>query len=199
MDTCREWKCFSTFSNWREQRTIYYEIGRQFAQKKFAVHFAKLLAEPLSKDKNRPIVFLGIGSDRITGDCLGPLIGYKLERLKEHKFLVAGTLKNPVHAINLQQTMEKLEEMRPKPVIVAIDASVGNTEHLGLITLSRGGLQPGLGVNKNLPRVGEIAITGIVTSEEEKEPFYLQQIPLSVVMEMADCVVQGIVSGLKIL
>ncbi|EKY29632.1 hypothetical protein HMPREF0216_00124 [Clostridium celatum DSM 1785] len=30
---------------------------------------------------NRPIIFLCIGTDRATGDSLGPLIGYKLKNL----------------------------------------------------------------------------------------------------------------------
>ena len=29
------------------------------------------------KSQNRPIIFLCIGTDRATGDSLGPLIGYK--------------------------------------------------------------------------------------------------------------------------
>ena len=37
--------------------------------------------KPIIKDK-RPIIFLCIGTDRSTGDSLGPLIGYKLQFLK---------------------------------------------------------------------------------------------------------------------
>ena len=33
--------------------------------------------------ENRPIVFLCIGTDRATGDSLGPLIGYKLKSIKK--------------------------------------------------------------------------------------------------------------------
>ena len=33
---------------------------------------------------NRTIIFLCIGSDRATGDCLGPIIGYKLSKYKKY-------------------------------------------------------------------------------------------------------------------
>ena len=47
-------------------------------------------------------------------------------------------------------------------VIVAVDASVGRSEHVGCITLGKGALRPGLGVCKELQEVGDIFITGIV-------------------------------------
>lgn len=177
----------------------YYEIGRNFLQRKFSMQFARLILEQQKKWGKRPILFLGIGSDRITGDCLGPLVGYKLERQKNRNFLIEGTLTNPVHAMNLEETIEKVEAMRPKPLVVAMDSSVGCEEHLGLITLGSGGLRPGLGVNKELPWVGEIAITGIVTSQEIDEIFGLQQVPLALVMEMADCISQGIAGAMHLL
>lgn len=199
MDGCRERKNIVPWVNWWERRTNYYEVGKEFAQKKFAAQFARLIAEQKRRFGRDTILFLGIGSDRITGDCLGPLVGYKLEKMKSQKFFVEGTLASPVHAMNLQETMERVEQMCPSPLVVALDASVGSEEHLGLITLASGGLQPGLGVNKRFPEVGHISITGIVTSDEVEEPFYLQQIPLSMVMEMADCICQGVAMGMKML
>lgn len=198
MDACKEWKNLVPWVNWRERRTNYYEVGKGFSQKKFAAQFARLIVEQKRHFGREAILFLGIGSDRITGDCLGPLVGYKLEKMKNRNFLVEGTLAKPVHAMNLQETVERVGRMCPSPLIVALDASVGSVDHLGLITLANGGLQPGLGVNKCFPEVGHISITGIVTSDEVEEPFYLQQIPLSMVMEMADCICQGIVMGMKI-
>ncbi|MGN0298773.1 MAG: spore protease YyaC [Lachnospiraceae bacterium] len=180
----------------RERQVNYYGIGKAFSKEKFAREFAELICRQQGF-ANHPILCLGIGSDRITGDCLGPLIGYKLERVSHGLILVEGTLQRPVHAMNLEQKVEQIERMVPRPIVVAIDAAVGKEEHIGLITLAKGGLKPGLGVNKRLPQVGQISITGIVTSEAEKEPFYLQQISLSMVMEMADCICQGIVCGMR--
>ena len=77
-------------------------------------------------------------------------------------------------------------------VVVAIDASIGRHEHVGYITVGLGSLRPGLGVRKNLGAVGDIFITGIVGSGGAWEPLLLQNTRLSVVMELADCIYEGI-------
>ena len=59
----------------------------------------------------RPIVFVCIGTDRSTGDSLGPLIGTLLEEKSIHPFHVYGTLDHPIHALNLA---EKLIEIKDK-------------------------------------------------------------------------------------
>ncbi|NSJ87437.1 DUF1256 domain-containing protein [Blautia hansenii] len=47
------------------------------------------------------LVILCIGSDRITGDSLGPLVGHSLSRFSLPHARVYGTLDRPVHALNL--------------------------------------------------------------------------------------------------
>lgn len=146
---------------------------------------------------NRRIVILCIGSDRSTGDCLGPLIGYKLcERLVNHSYIsVYGTLHCPVHAINLTKTVRTIYETFNDPYIIAIDASLGKRDHIGFVTLSPGGLRPGLGVKKELPEVGDISITGIVNISGNTDNFLLQTTRLSTIMTLADAIADGITSA----
>ena len=61
---------------------------------------ASLFSYCIQKDGRifRELVFLCIGSDRITGDSLGPLIGYQLSPYCSRIFHVYGTLDDPVHA-----------------------------------------------------------------------------------------------------
>ena len=56
---------------------------------------------------NQPIIIMCIGSDRSTGDSLGPVIGYKLKRASVKNVAVVGTLNSPVHAANLESTLKK--------------------------------------------------------------------------------------------
>lgn len=140
----------------------------------------------------RPIVFLCIGSDRVTGDSLGPLIGYKLSDRPLQNFYVYGTLKNPVHALNMNETLENIYIKHPNAFIVAIDASLGSRKHLGLITLGVGPLLPGAGVKKELSAVGDLFITGIVNISGALEHLLLQTTRLSTVMSMVDCITLGI-------
>ena len=72
------------------------------------------------------------------------------------------------------------------------ESSIGRHEHVGYITVGMGSLKPGLGVRKNLGAVGDVFITGIVGSGGAWEPLLLQNTRLSVVMELADCIFEGI-------
>lgn len=138
------------------------------------------------------VVFLCIGSDRITGDSLGPLIGHRLEKEKLSRCCVYGTLSEPVHALNLHETVDTMKKEHPNSLTVAIDASLGSKKHQGFVTVGKGSLEPGLGVKKKLPPVGDISITGIVNLSGAFEHFLLQTTRLSTVVGLADAIVTGI-------
>lgn len=138
------------------------------------------------------LVILCIGSDRITGDSLGPLVGHSLSKLSLPNTSVYGTLSRPVHALNLKETIKTLKEQHPDSLIIAIDASLGTKKHLGFLTISQNALNPGLGVRKKLPPIGDISITGIVNIAGAFEHFVLQTTRLATVVQMADSIVSGI-------
>lgn len=149
------------------------------------------------------LVILCIGSDRVTGDSLGPLIGYKIENHRKiytsnHRTTgysnlhLYGTLDNPVHAMNLKETIEEIKLTHPKSPIIAIDASLGNSKYIGCVTVGIGPLHPGTGVHKELPAVGDIYITGIVGTAGMLEQMVLQTTRLSIVMSLADAITQGL-------
>ena len=144
------------------------------------------------KEGYKSIVFVCIGTDRSTGDSLGPLVGYKIRNLRYKNVNVYGTLENPVHAKNLDNIMKSIFEMHEKPFIIAIDACLGRMEHIGYITIGKGSIKPGSGVNKNLAPVGNAYITGIVNFKGFMDFLVLQNTRLSLVMKMADLVSIGI-------
>lgn len=152
---------------------------------------------------NRSIVFLCIGSDRATGDCLGPIIGYKLSKFKKYRnYFVYGTLEEPVHAKNLRDTIEMIYQTHEDAFIIAIDASLGKSSHIGYITIGEGPLKPGAGVDKELPEVGDVFITGIVNFSGFLDNMLLQTTRLNIVMSMADQICLAInysISKLKLL
>ena len=175
----------------------YYDTATDFETEKFAGRFLNLLLEEMKHKKKSKILFLCIGTDRSTGDSLGPLIGYKLMKQGVKHARIIGTLEQPVHALNLEYSVKCLEKLYSDSVIVAVDASVGNVEHIGYVTLGRGALRPGLGVQKNLDAVGDIFITGIVGASKDGDPYMLQSIRLSVVMRLADCISKSLLLGMS--
>ncbi|MDC7291509.1 spore protease YyaC [Blautia schinkii] len=138
------------------------------------------------------MVFLCIGSDRMTGDCLGPYVGHQLSRYETQGIYVYGTLTHPVHALNLQKVTTFIEANHPEALVIAIDASLGSKKHLGYVTIGNGALYPGAGVQKELPPVGDIHITGIVNIAGILEQLTLQTTRLSTVISLADTITEGI-------
>lgn len=140
----------------------------------------------------RPLVVLCIGTDRSTGDSLGPLVGTRLQSFAHPLVKVYGTLDQPVHAVNLEETLKDIHQTYNDPFIIAVDACLGRTESIGFISLKPGPLQPGTGVNKNLPEVGDIHVVGIVNVGGFMEYLVLQNTRLSVVMRMAQIISESL-------
>lgn len=168
----------------------YYDCQEDSSIYRFCRELNQLVDSKLSKKHS--VVILCIGSDRATGDCLGPIIGYKLEKQQYKNVHVYGTLARPVHAKNLTKTMEMIYDTYKYPFIIAIDASLGKDKHVGYVTLGEGSLSPGIGVNKDLPIVGDIFITGIVNVSGYLNHMLLQTTRLDTVMQLADYICIGL-------
>ncbi|MFJ8528930.1 spore protease YyaC [Bacillus sp. NPDC094106] len=141
---------------------------------------------------NIPLILICIGTDRSTGDALGPLVGTKLEQMEIQNFQVFGTLDEPVHALNLEDKIQNIQTSILDSFIIAIDACLGKSQNIGSITIGKGPSKPGAAMNKKLPAVGELHIHGIVNLNGFMEFFVLQNTRLSLVMKMADVISQSI-------
>lgn len=122
----------------------------------------KLLIAQNAYDKD--IIIMCIGSDRSTGDSLGPIVGYHLSDCNIKNVYIYGDLFHPINATNLSKAIEYIKKVHANSFIIAIDACLGQQKHIGYITLAKGPLAPGMGIKNELPKVGDIHITGIVNT-----------------------------------
>jgi putative sporulation protein YyaC len=150
-------------------------------------------------DGTDEVIVLCIGTDLSIGDSLGPLVGSYLVEAGSQPFTVLGTLDQPVHATNLAQTVAWVESTYRNPLVIAVDACLGRAESVGMLTVGKGSLKPGAGVNKSLPSVGDLYLTGVVNVGGFMEYFVLQNTRLSLVMRMARVAAEGIAEGLSAL
>lgn len=141
------------------------------------------------------LVVLCIGTDRSTGDALGPLTGTKLKMLNLFPHIY-GTLDEPVHATNLENRLTSINTSFSRPFVIAVDACLGKLENVGCVTLGHGAVKPGAAVKKDLPAVGNAYITGIVNVGGFMEHMVLQSTRLNLVMKMADTIAHSISFGL---
>ncbi|MTI68513.1 MAG: spore protease YyaC [Firmicutes bacterium] len=155
--------------------------------------FSKILYNKITgyyKGNYKDVVIVCVGTDRSTGDCLGPLIGHKLSNYfrRYENVHIFGTLEEPVHAKNLEGKMRLIKNSYKNPLIIAIDACLGKLERVGYVSIGEGPIKPGAGVNKKLPAVGDLHITGVVNMSGFMEYVVLQNTRLNVVMTMADVI-----------
>ncbi len=168
------------------------------------IALGKQILEILNEDydEEQALVILCIGTDRATGDCLGPLVGEQLKnRLHfSRDYLsctVYGNLETPVHAVNLEETIESIYRSFKNPYVIAIDASLGATSHIGYATISPNAILPGKGVQKKLPAIGDLSITGIVNLSGFSGSALLQSTRLFTVVQLSKMISNGIYYALR--
>lgn len=150
----------------------------------------------LPAESSRRIVIVCLGTDRSTGDALGPLTGSALRKHRSPSFELFGTLEEPVHAVNLQDTLQSIHTRFQNPFIIGIDACLGKASSVGHVIAAPGPVRPGAGVNKKLPPVGDIHISGVVNIGGFMEYFVLQNTRLHLVMSMAELIAESLYQAL---
>jgi len=159
-----------------------------------ATHLRAIMNEAALSQQD--LVILCIGTDRSTGDSLGPLTGSKLRSFNSYPHIY-GTLDDPIHATNLHDNIQSIQTNFSHPFIIAVDACLGRLESVGCVSLGRGSLKPGAAVKKDLPAVGDAYVSGIVNVSGFMEHLVLQSTRLSLVMKMADTIAHAVSYGLR--
>ncbi len=165
----------------------------------------QLEAYLLDAAKRKPPIICCIGTDRATGDSLGPLTGWRLQSLLQglstanpcSEIEVWGTVEHPIHAANLQEILTTLAPKIKERPLIAIDACLGHYSNIGTIVFQHGPLKPGTAVKKHLPEVGDVGITGIVNVGGFRELQILQNTRLHTVLKMSQIIAHSIFLALR--
>jgi len=127
------------------------------------------------------VVFLCIGSDRSTGDALGPLVGDVLTARGWPQ--VRGTLAAPCDADSLGAMLKTLPS---EHLVIAVDACLGRAGSVGSFLVADGPLRPAQATGTaELPDVGHYSIAAVVNEQGAKPYHTLQTTSLHAVMRMA--------------
>lgn len=140
------------------------------------------LALPLAD--GRQILIVCIGTDRSTGDSFGPFTGSLLRSATAYPHIY-GTLTHPIHSKNFLDETMPLYESFADPYIIAVDASLGECDCIGSIRVRRGSIRPAAAFGRDLPPIGDLAVTGIVGASGSYDYQTLQSARLGLVAHMA--------------
>ena len=95
------------------------------------------------------IVFICIGSNKIVGDSIGPIVGNKLLKKNKLKNInVIGTTTEPVNYQNIDRLSQYIEERNKDSCIISIDSAMGGIKQIGQIYVNWGNLEIGKAINK---------------------------------------------------
>ena len=137
------------------------------AYDEFVQEFASSMNELINEREVSDLVFLCVGTDRITGDSFGPLVGYKLAELykMEKKIHIFGHLAEPLSINNMEHTIFDIQKKYKKPFVIAVDSAISEKGNIGKIVVSKRRINLGSGLNKKVIKVGDISIKGIVSED----------------------------------
>ena len=82
-------------------------------------------------------------------------------------------------------------------MVIAVDACVGDLKDVGKIKYSAKGLKAGEALKKNLPRVGDISVLGVVAPRSNDNLFALMNCSYSLIANMSERIAYNIFSFLS--
>lgn len=136
--------------------------------------FVKQLKSKIT-NQDKELLFLCIGTNKIIGDSLGPMVGSKLRKLNVNKKIdILGNMKEPMCGRNISRKFKEIKKYQSERYIIAIDSAISNDQNnIGEIFISNKSMILGSGINKNILQIGDISIKGVVCEnfrELEKVP-----------------------------
>ena len=167
----------------------------------FVCDFSNNLRQKIQDIEISKLIFLCIGTNRVIGDCFGPLVGSKLKHYfsQEENVEVIGDIENIVSLKNVYSIINQIQEQ--EAFVIAIDAALSCNNKIGTIIVNQNKMNIGSGINKRNLYIGDISIKGIV-AKDFKNPKHnfntLQNMPLSVIIDMAEYVSTGIYNVINV-
>ena len=137
------------------------------------------------------IYVVGIGSNQINGDSLGPFVGTLLQHKFQAHLSVIGSLQFPLDATNLVNEYTKIC-LPQNSFVIAIDSVLGSKNLFQSIVIKDGPILPGEGLGKQLPAIGHCSIMGVVLEKDVQEQSTLFHTNLHLIYTMTTNIAKGI-------
>ena len=167
----------------------------------FVCDFSNNLRQKIQDIEISKLIFLCIGTNRVIGDCFGPLVGSKLKHYfsQEENVEVIGDIENIVSLKNVYSIINQIQEQ--EAFVIAIDAALSCNNKIGTIIVNQNKMNVGNSMNKKQLYIGNISIKGIVGKDfkNSRNNFNeLQNMPLNIIIDMAECVSTGIYNVINV-
>lgn len=170
--------------------------------KRFVWEFSNVLKR--NKD-NKKIIFLCIGTNKVIGDSIGPIVGTNLiNNLKctedfnfeNSNIKVIGDMSNNISYNNIEDNMKKLAGNN---FIIVIDSALSSENNIGKIFIHDRGLKYAESLKRKNNVIGDVSIKAVVgknTQNRLKNFKILRNASTKRVMTMANILSKGIIDAM---
>lgn len=145
-------------------------------------------------EKDREIIFFCIGTDRVIGDCVGPITGSLLKSKYGNKNIY-GDLEENLTYENIEDKLNEVNLKHNNPYIIAIDAALSSNEDIGKFYVDDKGINYRKSLNSKNLKIGDIGIKVVVGkdyNDSELNFKVLQNISLSKIVKISKKTFDGI-------
>ena len=110
------------------------------------------------------IVILCVGTNKLIGDSVGPIVGQKLARLLKNKqnVWIYGNTKRNLNLKNAKQILKQIQITHKQAFVITIDAALGPKEMIENTWIGSGIVKIGEALDKQIQYFSNITIKGIV-------------------------------------
>ena len=142
------------------------------------------------------VVILCIGTNKLIGDSIGPVVGQKLkEENIQEKICIYVDMKQTINFKNAKQVIEKIFKIYEKPFIITIDSALGKQTMINKIVVNKGIIRIGKSLGRSICYPSHITIKGVVG--ENKNTFedniaILKTVQPKLIWELSNTMVEGI-------
>lgn len=141
--------------------------------------------------ETKHIYVVGIGSNQISGDSLGPFVGTLLQDKFPEHLSVLGNLQFPLDASNIEKEFAQIS-FPTNSFVIAIDSVLGSKKIVNSIVIQEGSLRPGEGIGQQLPTIGDCSIMGVVLENDPTIHASLFHTNLHLIYTMTTNIAKGI-------
>lgn len=161
--------------------------------------FVQDLEKSIKQYKNQKfseVVILCIGTNKLIGDSIGPVVGQKLkeEKMKETVYIY-GDMNETINFKNAKEKIENIFKTYQKPFIITIDSALGTKTMVSKIVVNKGIVRLGKSLGRSICYPSHIIIKGVVG--EYKNTFednikILNEVNQELIWYLSDIMAKGI-------
>ena len=147
--------------------------------------FVGALFRAIAGADDRETVIVCFGTNAISGDSLGPMVGSLLRSKYKVPVFVYGTDEHSVNGKNMDEWIDFIKSVHGDALYIAVDASLGAGEKTGQIIIRPDGVCPAAIKGKST-RFGDVGILGVVAKNSSDPLMQLMSVSQVYVENIAD-------------